>query len=292
MATKPVYNAYVALSAGSANSFKFSDFDGMTKHTLNLTKSRYESLPYLRAVVTKDGYADGQANLTSLPPFETARSNGIDMTVSIEPYISSNFSISPETFVFPSTGGTQEFMVTCPDNTWDIYSNSLHSEMRATRGESGVTITCNSGSYALPQATLTIRWYHSSLGWQYRNIMVSRSEAESVDAVVFTGKVYNPGVEVIGGGLAGIASADVQVLYKTDNLSPLMILGSGITDSGGNYSISCDIDERLWDDIIQISLTSEKVNYTNGVVSPTTLPSYSEAVANGIAYNIPMNFDI
>jgi hypothetical protein len=285
MATIPVQNALVAVIAGAQSLSAYTDAAGQAVVTLSLTQTQYEALSGVSAVVEKAGYRDGRADLTTLPPFNTAVGSGIDMQVVVEPIKDSSFQISPAVLTFPSTGGTQTIIVAAPTPEWEIVSGVPAGFTYSISG-SNVQLTCPAGSDEI-QFEMTFKY-----GTQYRSCAVTRLAAEQTSgAVIFSGKV----VDDLTGEL--IAGAAVELtLHTTINTTTnrTIYLGVVYTDASGNWSLASSILEDDWNQMKApedgfygfVSVNAEANGYSSVLdrrFSGSSLPAFAAAVQSGVA---------
>lgn len=284
MATKPLQNALVEMIVGSRQKSAYTDSSGVARQTFSLKPSEYAAIQRISALSQKTGYVQGQANLTSLPPFATAKANGIDLTITAQKIVDSTFEVSPSLLTFPAEGSTKAVAVTCADNSWEIYYVDPRlsvSKLSAT----ALSITCpaNTSYSNITYDRISIRWNDPSAGWQYREVTVTQVAAEqTISTVTFQGYVFG----ALGEGV--IPNATVTLTYGGTMFPET--LGQTTTDSLGRWSIPVDYSESTWIATPGISFslsvyaTVTAVGYNTGSteVSCRDLPAFADAVSSGV----------
>lgn len=282
MATKPLQNAYTEITVGSEKKSAYTDAAGKASAIFNLSKRQYDALQRINAKATKQGYADGQGNITALPPWDTARASGINMQITMQKTAGAIFEIGAQNLSFTSAGGTSEVSVICPDNSWTIYG--ITGDISLVRNAASVTVTCPSGT-TLMHASFQIRWYDPEAGWQYRLCSVYRSASDVViQTIVFTGTLIDSST---GLPIANASLGTVIIGAYTDHTEGSFAIALGGTDSNGNFSISLDAVEEEYNSWVGLTAYAWTAGYNENASDKYQLskPPWDDAVSNGISFD-------
>ncbi len=293
MATKPVNDAFVEVTAGNKTGAGVTQVAGRAAISIRMQRSEYEALQRIAIRTYKNGYEDGQGNITALPPWNDARANGISSKVVMEKIVETKFLIEPTLLKFDSEhgGGTATVNVTCPDSTWEVYS--IDSRLTAVKQSvSSITVTCPGG---LPSNDtynpLIVRWFDAlNNAWQYRECAIEMV-AGAVTFINFTVYARNSvSIPAVG------AAVDVYITGPSTDLTFSKKVGSGITAVNGSMGFSAPFSESEWNDLVNQSARlwafGTQAGYDTGYMQGPALPTWAEAQANGVvmndAYAIPI----
>lgn len=283
MATIPIGAATVNVFAGSKESRNIltNDF-GLATTYISMTQSEYEALQGVRAEALKGGYIKNESNVTSLPPWNVAIINGIDMSIVLEKELQNKFTLNPESLRFDIEhgGGTKTITVTCPDGTWEVYS--FDSRMTCSKTSNTlITATVPPDSPSGNYDPIRVRWFDSSINsWQYRDCacIVSSSTASRI--------TFNLNATATGG--ASVAGAKLKLYMKSNNDSYLTdVIGDGTVDSSGNCVIYGEFDQNQWNSYISngfnIAVIGKVDGFDTSFAQLDTIPVWGDAQENGVS---------
>lgn len=283
MATKPLQNAYTEITVGSEKKSAYTDATGKASAIFSLSKRQYDALARIGVTSQKSGYKDGQGNITALPPFIEAVNSKIQMEITMQKNAVSVFEISPISMQFPADGGVQSLTVTCPDDTWEIYSSDSRL-LVSKQSSTTINVTCPSGTTAM-NASLQIRWYSPDSGWQYRTCSVYRSAPDTViQTITFTGTLID---NTTGLPIANRPRGVVIIGAYTEHGEDSSAIAIGETDGDGNFSIPLSTTKSEYDGWVGLTAFAWPTDYDFNASDKYKLskPPWDDAVSNGISFD-------
>ncbi len=278
----PLGGTLVSVSIGSEiaeDKTMWTNSSGEASFTYSLSEAEYRRIQQITAKGSLYLYNDSLSTLDSLPTFESAVSNGINLSVHMAK-ANLLFTMDPVVVAFTATGGTKDITVVCPVENWEIYMPTSISGVTVTKINSTTirVVAAASSLDAEIRGEIYARYYSDALGeWQYRSTSFVQSEGTVQGSIRFYGTVQD---SVTGMNLTNSNNFAVQV-SAWNGSSRQVIANSALVN--GSWSVSTTSTQGTWPSYVQLSVAIIVDGYTSSVKYMTP-PAWASAVADGVNF--------